>query len=451
MTPRYVRHLVFALAVATFALAAVAAPQPQDRSTTTTAARSEPSLLDEMRAQLVIIKQSAWRSKAIARNEAVRTHQDSIWNAADQIERLLAARTTSTRPPPVDVDPAPSRPPPTDDTRPPPTDGGTRPPPDGGTTPPPTADWPEIRGTVNLTDDAYRLDPAESYTAFVATGPTSYMGQMVTLADYGQGVHQGYTFTDCEFRIQSNARRQWGIRAYDVMDWRIARSRFLGPGQEHGAYLSAPGGFVIEDAYFADWGGAGVQVAYRMNEKYPHESSDPHLGDAPSEHTYRRVTIERCGDPESDRFGAYLISEHAAEIDWEGYNTRRINAAVLIEDCLIRGGNLDMDYKGNHIRSTRGILCQSRPSLTIRGTRVELPEPMEDWTIQCWDTDTVLIENSHFEDGVMEFRNAQSVKIVNCTGNAQVKVGTGGWNVFPMPNVTYSGPVTQNYDSTGGR
>lgn len=315
--------------------------------------------------------------------------------------------------------------------------------------PPPTGDWPKTTQGWSSDWDLYRLDADKGATAtdFLATGPKSGMGQMVLLADMGK-VHQGYAIIDCLVQIATGAFRQWGCRAYDVVDWSVRRSRFAGPGQEHGLYLNAPGGLLIEDCRFDLWGGAGVQVAFRkVAGVYANESTDPMLAAQPSKHVYRRVTIENCGDPESDRFGAFLISEHAAEIDWEGYVSHRINADVLIEDCLLRGGNLNMDYKGKLIRSTRGILVQERPSATIRRTRVEMPAPMEDWAAQIWGVDHVLIEDSHFEDGVVEIRNAKSVTVRNCTGNAVLRVGTGPWNVFPMPNVTHLGPIGAGYVS----
>lgn len=313
--------------------------------------------------------------------------------------------------------------------------------------PPSTGDWPKIAWIWSSDWDLFRLDAGKGAVggSFTATGPTSGMGQMVLLADYGK-VHKGYVVQDCEVRVGPGAQRQWGARCYDVVDWIIRRCKLYGPMQEHGLYLNAPGGLLIEDCYFRDFGGAGIQIAFRKVEgQYAHESTDPLLAAQPSQHIYRRVTIEQCGHPDSDRFGAYLISEHAAEVNWQGYVSKRINAEIVIDACVVRGGNLDMNYKGQHIRSTRGLLVQERPSLTVIGSTIDVPQPMDGWNSQIWGVDHVVLRDSTFNGGTIEIRGAKSVTIENCKGTANVIVGHGDWNKWPMHTVEHSGPISAGY------
>lgn len=321
------------------------------------------------------------------------------------------------------------------------------PPPPVVVDPPPSAGWPVLTAAQSSVWGGFDLPAVSTGVAYKASGPPDgQMGAMVALASYGK-IHKDYRITDCLFATTSPHNMQWGIRAYDVVGWTIKRSEFTGPAQEHGAYLNAPGGFLIEDCRFTGWGGAGVQVAFRKVENSPYsvESVDPMLASKPSQHVYRRVTIENCGDPESDRFGAYLISEHAAEINWAGYVSHRIEADVLIEDSLIRGGNLDMDYKGQHIRSTRGLLVQGRPSLTVTRSVVDMPQPMDGWNSQIWAVDHVVLRDSTFNGGTIEIRWAKSVTIENCKGDARVVVGGGEWNKWPMTGKVHDAPVTTNW------
>lgn len=352
-------------------------------------------------------------------------------------QRLTEPDRTDTRP----VDPG-TRPPyqrPDDPTRPPPVD------------PPPSVDYPTTTVTKNSTWGTYDLAPEQTGVAFLASGPPDgQMGAMIGLASYGK-LHEGYAITDCLFATTSPHNMQWGVRAYDVIDWTIRRSEFRGPGQEHGAYLNAPGAFLIEDCLFSGWGGAGIQVTYRKADgKYAAESVDPKLAEHGGTHTYRRVTIRDCGDPASDRFGAYLLSEHAPEVNWtypdgSTYQTYRLANPVAVDECVIRGGNLDMDYKGQNIRSTRGLLVQQRPSLIVTGSVVDVPQPMDGWNSQIWAVDEVVLRDSEFNGGTIEIRWAKSVRIENCRGDARVIVGGGEWNKWPMADKIYDAPISADW------
>ena len=317
--------------------------------------------------------------------------------------------------------------------------------------PPPTVAWPKIVSETTSTWGTYNLQPENTGIAFKASGPpVGQMGAMVGLASYGK-IHQGYSITDCLFATTPPHTMQWGIRAYDVIDWTVRRTKFTGPAQEHGLYANAPGALLVEDCEFSGWGGAGIQVTFRKADgKYAVESVDPRLAEHGGTHTYRRVSIHDCGDPESDRFGAYLLSEHAPEVNWtypDGtvYQTYRLATPVVVDDCTIRGGNLDMDYKGQHIRSTRGLLVQQRPSLTVTGSVIDVPQPMDGWNSQIWAVDHVVLRDSEFNGGTIEIRWAKSVTIENCTGDARVIVGGGEWNVWPMKDKVYEGPITADW------
>lgn len=329
-------------------------------------------------------------------------------------------------PPPVVVDPPPRG--------------------DNPTRPPPSVEWPALTSMQSSTWGGFNLSAETTGVAFKASGPPDgQMGAMVALASYGK-IHKDYRITDCLFATTPPYTMQWGIRAYDVIDWTIRRTRFQGPAQEHGAYLNAPGSLLIEDCEFTGWGGAGIQVTFRKKEgAYAVESVDPLLAAQPSTHVYRRVSIHSCGDPESDRFGAYLLSEHAPEIDWNGYVSYRIEADIVVDACTIRGGNLSMDYKGQQIRSTRGLLVQQRPSLTVTGSVIDVPDPMDGWNSQIWAVDRVVLKDSEFNGGTIEIRWAKSVTIENCTGDARVIVGGGSWNVWPMTGKIHDAPISTNW------
>lgn len=339
------------------------------------------------------------------------------------------------RPPPVVVDPAPPRPPPTDP--------GTRPPPVAG-------DYPLIGSNWTSDWDMHRLKPVTTGIAFTATGPTSGIGGMIALADYGQPPHVGYVVRDCSFQTAPGAKRKWDMRIYDAVGWTIERSTFKGWHEEHHIYADVPSSITIQDCKFGDADpktvdgmGAGIQMAFRKNGQYESESGDETLVLVKGTQIIRRCEFNYIGHPDSPRFPAFTLSLHHAEVDWNGLKTGRINSGVVLEDLILRGGHLSHapGTKWHGTDSPMGIMVQDRPSLTMNRVRLEYPKPANNWALQAWFIDDVLIEDCHFESGRIEFKSCGKVTVRNCTGNATIYIGEGAFSPATMPVTLWSGPV----------
>lgn len=238
-------------------------------------------------------------------------------------------------------------------------------------------------------------------------------------------VQTGIEFVDCSWVALpkpdgSPSMLRWGVRGFGMDGVTFTRCAFSG-GM-----------------------GAGAQVALRASE--PHGDIGP-MG----VHRWERCTFDGIGDPKSERWGAFTISEHGPE----GYGVKTVPVEVEIIDCKMIGGKLEWtDSNGNPIRSPRGILVQGRKRVLIRNLDMRYPDPYDDWAIQLWDitdgdpsTVDVVIEGGFIEDGRIELRNCGKASIQGVNGGAYVVVGTHANEAkpFPMESVSHQGPVSAGY------
>lgn len=235
------------------------------------------------------------------------------------------------------------------------------------------------------------------------------------------------TFTDCAWRAAPNGSTpswmRWGIRGFDI------------------------DGLVLEHCAFSGGMGAGIQIALRA-----WETGAPQLFWQGGVHRFERLTFHRIGNPKSERWGAFTISEHAPE----GFGQDIAPIEVQVIDCTMTGGHLEWnDGKGNVVRSPRGLLVQGRKRLIVRGLRMDYPAPYDGWAAQIWDVDDgdpatvdVIFEDCFIREGRVELRNCGTALVKNVTGGAYLVVGTNPKNdpsPFPIEKVTFQGPVTAGY------
>lgn len=221
----------------------------------------------------------------------------------------------------------------------------------------------------------------------------------------------------------SNMR--WGVRAFGV--------GYL--STTDGAYTPAP--VVFNRCAFSRGMGAAVQIALRANEAHGNIWPSGH-------HVLERCVFTGIGDPKSERWGAFTISEHNPE----GYGASSVPVDISILDCSMTAGHVNyLDSAGKLVRSPRGILVQGRRNVTISGLDMRYPDPHDGWAMQLWDCDEVRIVDSHVEEGRIELRNCKKVTVEGCTGDAYLAVGTHSdpAKPFPMAQVTYQGPLTTGY------
>ena len=335
--------------------------------------------------------------------------------------------------------------------------------------PPPTLAWPALTSVSGPHTFGISLDGK-------LAGQTKFVGVDFQATGQGNGsmnggvigsfskLHQDYIWEDCAIRGVHGPNGQdsmrWGVRAFDMVNTRFERVD-VGPIHwEHGLYLAAPGPLTLIDCRFHDIPGAAVQIAYRYNAKYPNETTDPNLGQLTGTHLYKRCTFDRIGDPNSERFGAFVISEHEAQVN--GFTGGKIplgdyrpflEVAVVIEDCSFKGDNFVwVDPNGVTRRSTHAIMVHNRRRVEIRDTVIDMPAGIDNWQAQLWDitdndpsTIDVILDNvTVIGGGTLEIRNA-SVQMTNCKGDGRILVGTGAPYKWPIPNKVYEGPVTQDY------
>lgn len=336
-------------------------------------------------------------------------------------------------PPPVVVVDPPSQPPPV--------------------TPPPSGDYaPEqfwehslygnAPGDLTLRDCTFGPDwptkPTAKYSMWGESG--NYAGSSLAATEWGAWggtglahavmnmngpIQSGVTFTDCAWLASphpdgSPSSMRWGVRGFGLM------------------------GVTFDRCSFSRGMGAGVQVALRAKEA--------HGNIAPQgTHRYERCTFVGIGDPRSERWGAFTISEHNPE----GYGVDAVPVGVEIINCTLIGGHLDWtDPNGNRVRSPRGILIQGRYPVVIRGLDLRYPDPYESWALQLWDIDDgdpstvdLIIEDGFIEAGRVEIRNCGQVVVRNMNGGAYIAAGTHANKLkpFPMETVAHQGPVTAGY------
>lgn len=213
---------------------------------------------------------------------------------------------------------------------------------------------------------------------------------------YGD-IQKGVAFTDCAWLAAPNpfteapSWMRWGIRAFAVIDG------------------------VFDRCAFSRGMGAGTQVAIRKS------AAGGHL--TPSGvHRYEGCKYIGNGDPKSERFGAFTLSEHAPE----GYGYDVADIAVEVNGCSLVGGHLSyVDGNGKLARSPRGIMANGRKSVSIVGLHMDYPEPLSDWAIQLWKDPMVRIADSFVLEGLVELVNPEKVDITGNNGNAKLVVWTG--------------------------
>lgn len=337
-----------------------------------------------------------------------------------------------------------------DRTRPPPPDHDTRPPPTGGdatgryfwehslylnapgdlTVRDSTFGGPAPMRAVKLYS-MWGVSGDFSRQTFIDTewGAWGDVGLAQAVMNMNGPVQSSAVFTDCSWVAaphpdSSPSSMRWGIRGFGIM------------------------GVLYDRCYFDPGMGAGIQVALRANE--------PHGNIAPmGVHRFERLTFDKIGDPKSERWGAFTISEHNPE----GYGVKTVPVDVEIIDCKMIGGHLLWtDANGNLIKSPRGVLIQGRKRVVIRNLDMRYPAPYDDWAIQLWDitdgdpaTVDVAIEGGFIESGRIELRNCGSAVVKGLSGGAYIVVGTHANDAkpFPMETVQYQGPVSSGYLSPG--
>jgi hypothetical protein len=401
-------------------------------------------LLEEVRLKLAEIKTSAVRAKAATRSTRVVESLDRVWTLADEIERSLTVRP----PDPPPVDPPPTRPPPT---RPPPVD----PPP---TRPPPTnvgfapeqfwehSAYMDAIGNLTMRDCTFGPDWTTKATTYYSTWDDqsgNFAGKSFSATEWGcwgttglahavlnlYGPPQtGIAFTDCAWLAApdpadgSPSTMRWGVRGFGMMD------------------------VLFDRCSFSRGMGAGTQVALRASAA--HGDIFPR-----GVHRYEGCTYIGIGDPKSERWGAFTLSEHAPE----GYGVDTVPVDVEIIECVLIGGHLNWtDPNGKIIRSPRGIMANGRQRVVIRGLYMDYPAPHDGWAVQIWNADDgnpstvdVVIEDSFIREGRIELRNCGSVSVSGGSGDAYLAIGTHSNpdKPFPMENLVYQGPLAQGYKS----
>lgn len=249
--------------------------------------------------------------------------------------------------------------------------------------------------------------------------------------------HRDFTFQDCAFEGAPGAdgvvRTRWGIRAYDVMDWRFLRCEWRNLPDEHGCYLSAPGSVSWQKCRFEGIGSQAIQVVFRTEGAGAGETSNPGLRTLGGlQHVAESLFLE-CGKPSGGR-PSYAISF------FEGPR-----ADVRIEGCYLRTlASPHLDPQGVPCSSYGAIMVHGRPRVEILDTYVRYARPDRD-VIQIWNADEVLIQDCEIVEGTIELRNCKRVRVTGCTGGARLLVGTGVDYVWPMARVRHEGPISQDY------
>lgn len=401
-------------------------------------------LLGRLRSDLAQIKIDAARAKATTRSQRVIDALDRIWTLADGMEKALPVRPTE--PPATDrPDRPPTRPPPTDPppTRPPPVDPPpTRPPPVDPTTFAPEQFWEhsaymDAIGNLTMRDCTFGVDWTTKPTTYYSTwGDQSgdFAGESWASTEWGcwggtglaQAVLNLYgpvqsqiLFTDCAWLAApdpsdgSFSMMRWGIRGFGMMD------------------------VVFDRCAFSRGMGAGTQVTLRASAAYGNIFPT-------GLHRYERCTYIGIGDPQSERWGAFTISEHEPE----GYGVDFVPVQVEIIDCSLIGGHISWtDPNGKLVKSPRGIMIHGRERVEIRGLRLDYEAPYEGWAMQIWDCPEVTIADSYVREGTIELRNCGKISVLDCGGNAFVQAGTHANDAkpFPMEFVVYSGPISADW------
>jgi hypothetical protein len=249
--------------------------------------------------------------------------------------------------------------------------------------------------------------------------------------------HRDFTFQDCIFEgaagPDGKPRARWGIRAYDVIDWRFVHCEWRNIPDEHGCYLSAPGSVVWNKCRFLDMGSQAIQVVYRWEGGSAHETSNPALRAVGGlQHVSECIFLE-CGKPSGGR-PAFALSFFEGPI-----------ARVRIERSYLQTlYSQHLDHEGLPAWSYGAIMVHDRPRVELIDNYIHYRKPDRP-VIQIWNVDEVLIQDCEIVEGTIELRNCKRVRITGNKGGAHVVVGAGVEGVWPMSSVRHEGPLAVDY------
>lgn len=248
--------------------------------------------------------------------------------------------------------------------------------------------------------------------------------------------HRDFTFRECILEGAPTAdgrlTTRWGVRAYDVIDWRFEHCEWRNIPDEHGCYLSAPGSVLWSQCKFEGIGSQAIQVVFRTDPAHVHETSNPALREIGGlQHVVECLFLE-CGKPSGGR-PAYALSF------FEGPK-----CDVRIERCYVQTRESHhLDHLGMPSSSYGAIMVHDRPRVEILDTYVDFRRP-DRAVIQIWNVEEVVIQGCEVPEGEIELRNCGRVLLRGNKGGARVVIGTGPAYSWPMPHVVHEGPIERD-------
>jgi hypothetical protein len=275
------------------------------------------------------------------------------------------------------------------------------------------------------------------------TGSKRFVGEHHLAVSSGAAVlsthyreQRGFTFQDCILEgapaADGRLTTRWGVRAYDVIDWRFQHCEWRNIPDEHGCYLSAPGSVLWSQCKFEGIGSQAIQVVYRTDPAHAHETSNPALGEIGGLQQVVECLFLECGKPSGGR-PAYALSF------FEGPR-----CDVRIERSFVQTrGSHHLDHLGMPSSSYGAIMVHDRPRVEILDTLVDYHRP-DRAVIQIWNVEEVVIQGCEVTEGEIEVRNCGRVLLKGNKGGARVTVGTGPAYSWPLPHVIHEGPIDQD-------
>lgn len=272
-------------------------------------------------------------------------------------------------------------------------------------------DWATKPNTLYSTWDDFSGDWSNSSTTQTEWGCWGTYGLAHAVLNMYGPIQKNISFTDCAWLAKDNpetgapSTMRWGIRAFALMD------------------------AVFDRCSFSRGMGAGTQVALRANAAG---------GDITPQgvHRYENCTYTGIGDPKSERWGAFTISEHAPE----GYDFQVADIAVEIVGCTIKGGHINwVDGNGKLVQSARGIMANGRNQVSIQGLTLDAPNPYSNWAVQLWNDNDVTLADSDIKYGLVEVKNAQKIDITGNKGGAILRVRNA------QNHVIHDGPLAEGF------
>ncbi len=247
-----------------------------------------------------------------------------------------------------------------------------------------------------------------------------------------------YVFKDCIIEGAPDRdgviKTRWGVRAYDVIDWKFLHCEFRNIPDEHGCYLSAPGSVLWSRCRFENIGSQAIQVVYRWQPPNLHETTNPALRDIGGLQHVQECLVLEVGKPSGGRPSYALSFFEGPRCD------------VKIERCFIQTlGSQHLSDQGLPCASFGAIMVHDRPRVELFDNFVNYRKPDRD-VIQIWNVEEVVIEGCEVTEGLIELRNCGKVRVRGNRGGARLRVGTGPAYTWPMQNVRHEGPLTQDYE-----